>query len=44
MTDRAEEEQNDRRMRCRADLLRKKRSAEQIVEDQIYRTEKNGKK
>jgi hypothetical protein len=38
MTDRAEEEQNDRRMRCRADLLRKKSSAEQIVEDQINRT------
>jgi hypothetical protein len=31
-------------MRCREDLLRKKRSAEQIVEDQIYITEKNGKK
>jgi hypothetical protein len=33
MTGRAEEEQNDRRMGCRADLLRKRRIAEQSVED-----------
>jgi hypothetical protein len=41
MTSRAEEELNDKRIGCRADLLKKRRIAEHFVEDQIQR--KTGK-
>jgi hypothetical protein len=39
MQSRPVEEEKNCRTICRADLLRKRRIAEQFVEDQIYKTE-----